>query len=109
MGRPSLNLTGQTFGRLTAIRPVGRKQGGVLWECRCTCGTVKAVPAGALTGGGVTSCGCFKRELGQRRKAAVNHRTDQYRDLRAKGWTCARIAAKFGVTRQAVSQATRPK
>lgn len=33
------DLTGQRFGRLTAIRPTEKRlRGNVVWECRCDCG-----------------------------------------------------------------------
>jgi len=55
------NLTGQTFGRLTAINPVGRtKHGNIKWLCICTCGSEVTVPAGDLKGNKTGSCGCLK-------------------------------------------------
>jgi hypothetical protein len=32
------NIRGRTFGKLTALRPVGSNQRGVLWLCECECG-----------------------------------------------------------------------
>ena len=32
-----INLTGQRFGRLTAVKRVGTKNGSPLWECICDC------------------------------------------------------------------------
>ncbi len=31
--------------------------------CRCDCGTVKDIPAGAVTGGYTKSCGCLDRDI----------------------------------------------
>lgn len=55
-----VDLTGKTFGRLTAIRHLG----GSRWECRCRCGTVKAIHTSALRRGVrlTQSCGCLYRE-----------------------------------------------
>jgi hypothetical protein len=58
-----LNLTGQTFGRLTVIGEV-RKEGRLYWLCRCACGG-KTVLVGDfdLRNGKTTSCGCRQKEL----------------------------------------------
>jgi hypothetical protein len=59
-----IDLTGQRFGRLTAIRRTREKSGGknTMWLCRCDCGTEKLVAIGSLRNGLSTSCGCFRRE-----------------------------------------------
>ena len=33
-----IDLTGQTFGRLTVIERAGTKHGEAAWRCRCDCG-----------------------------------------------------------------------
>lgn len=53
------DLTGQKFGKLTAIKPVGiNKSGNTLWECRCDCGNSSIVINSNLTRGNSKSCGC---------------------------------------------------
>ena len=62
--RPSVqkDLTGQRFGKLTAIRPTDqRKDGYVLWECKCDCGNITEVKSALLTSGKRKSCGCAKK------------------------------------------------
>ncbi len=54
--KPKMDLTGQTFGRLTAARYVGRSR----WECKCACGNVRTVHTHNLTSGHTSSCGCAK-------------------------------------------------
>lgn len=72
-----LDLTGQKFGRLTAIEIVGKtKHGLMVWRCRCECGNYSRVPVGALRGAAIRSCGCLAREgnhltHGQARKGKV--------------------------------------
>lgn len=57
------NLTGQTFGRLTAIRIIGSYKGqGAIWLCRCACGKETNVRSGHLSSGNSTSCGCFRAD-----------------------------------------------
>lgn len=59
-----LDLTGQTFGRLVALRPIlpNVKGGNLWWQCRCDCGTETAVPTNRLRSGKTRSCGCLQRE-----------------------------------------------
>lgn len=55
----ALDLTGKTFGRLTAMRSEDERKGGsIVWTCACTCGNVVSVPARDLVSGNTTSCGC---------------------------------------------------
>ena len=61
------DLTGQTFGRLTALEPTEkRKSNKVVWRCECSCGNYKEVATDQLTGGMVRSCGCLSRETKQK-------------------------------------------
>jgi hypothetical protein len=64
MGRPRIDLTGQTFGRLSVlsraedrIRPCGRHE--TYWLCRCECGNDKTVRSSHLMIGSTQSCGCI--------------------------------------------------
>ena len=59
------NLTNQKFSRLTALGPTDKRQkgtGAIIWKCKCDCGRIKSVPAGALKYGNIKSCGCLHRE-----------------------------------------------
>lgn len=59
-----IDLTGQRFGRLVAIEPVGKSNShGVLWRCKCDCGKEVDTRANYLRNGGTTSCGCFHSEI----------------------------------------------
>lgn len=58
-----IDLSGQQFHYLTAIKPVGSSSSGVVWECECKCGSVLNVPSKSLRTGNTKSCGCFKREV----------------------------------------------
>ena len=65
-GRKAADLTGMTFGRLTAVRRTENKKDRVMWECRCSCGRTAIVSAYSLRLGLKKSCGCLMRE-GRRR------------------------------------------
>lgn len=59
------DLSGMTFGRLTAIEPTNyrvKSVSSVWWRCRCECGNEPLVAAGKLTQGRTRSCGCLLRD-----------------------------------------------
>lgn len=58
-----IDITGQKFGRLTAIGiDDTKKTKKTYWICVCECGTIKSVRSDSLKDGSVVSCGCKKRE-----------------------------------------------
>lgn len=58
-----IDIEGNQYGRLTAIKRVGTdKWGGSLWLCRCECGNEKTVSYGHLKSGASQSCGCLCTE-----------------------------------------------
>jgi hypothetical protein len=59
MGRAIRDITGQEFGRLTAMHRLN-KRGPGWWECLCACGDVVKVRLNALTSGSTQSCGCSR-------------------------------------------------
>src|SRR5271166_2336152 len=62
-----LNLTNQTFGRLTALYDSGKRVcGKVLWVCRCSCGGFAEVQTTRLQNKHTLSCGCLHREAASR-------------------------------------------
>jgi hypothetical protein len=59
-----INLTGQKFGMLYAVKCVGKnKWGNLVWLCKCDCGKEKLLSSGELRKGIVKSCGCAKNKL----------------------------------------------
>lgn len=57
------DITGQKFGRLTALEPTIRRMGGsVVWRCRCDCGNEAEVAYNSLVSGNTKSCGCLAKE-----------------------------------------------
>ena len=56
------DLSGQKFGKLTAIKRVGNTNyGQPLWECKCECGNITLVCGQHLREKRVKSCGCLKK------------------------------------------------
>jgi len=56
----ALDLSGQRFGRLTAIARRPSRKAKVPWLCRCDCGTEVEVISDSLRSGNTVSCGCAK-------------------------------------------------
>ena len=59
-----IDLTGQTFSRLTVLYCAGRDRWGTsTWVCQCSCGTITEPIVGKdLRRGHTISCGCRQRE-----------------------------------------------
>lgn len=53
-----LDLTGQHFTYLTVISFAFIKNESAYWNCRCQCGTLKAIKSWSLRSGRTKSCGC---------------------------------------------------
>lgn len=70
-----IDLTGQKFGRLTAIvRSIGRTANGYKWFCECDCGNETFVLGVNLRSGQTRSCGCLSLEVNRAEKPwAVKH------------------------------------
>ncbi len=62
------DLTGLKFGRLTVIERAGSsKDYKAKWLCRCDCGSTCIVLGKYLFNGKTKSCGCFRKEVTQKR------------------------------------------
>lgn len=82
------DITGQVFGRLTAISYAGSGPSGqAIWLFRCACGGTKTAPAGEVKRGKTASCGCLaieqKQAAGKTRQHAFS-RANMYRER--KSW-----------------------
>jgi len=57
-------LSGQRFGKLTALNEAGRdKSGNILWRCVCDCGNEITVRGSHLRVGTPKSCGCMNGKV----------------------------------------------
>lgn len=57
-----IDITGQTFGYLTALYPI-RVLGRYGWHCKCICGNELDVESNNLRKGRTKSCGCMRKKL----------------------------------------------
>lgn len=73
------DLTGQRFGRLTALEVLGASRGRRYWRCRCDCGgSIEALDYN-LKSGRTRSCGCLYRETRQGKTTHGLSKTLTYR------------------------------
>lgn len=72
-GNGLLDLTGQRFGRLRALKPSEKRManGNICWKCECICGNIVVVDGYLLRTGKTKSCGCLRAENSA--KAARNN------------------------------------
>jgi hypothetical protein len=62
------DITGQKFGRLTALsRDVSKNYVRPNWICRCDCGELIIRRNSQLINGSIQSCGCLQKELASKR------------------------------------------
>lgn len=79
--RIKIDRTGQVYGRLTVVGEYGRKKGGgVIWECRCSCGNTVHISSEHLCHGHTQSCGCLKIDILKNRRR-YNFREDVFDDI----------------------------
>lgn len=63
------DISGKRFGRLTAIKYIGKSKGKqTLWECKCDCGNIAIVHHQNLKSGHTSSCGCYNSEVASERE-----------------------------------------
>lgn len=86
MGR-FIDLTGQSFGRLTVIERVpSKKLGETLWLCNCSCGNTTITSTGRLRNGRCRSCGCLHKESA-REQGLASKKHDKCNTLLYRVWS----------------------
>jgi hypothetical protein len=91
VGRPKgenhrlfVDITGQRFGKLTAVRVDSENKNGdgTYWICKCDCGNEKSILGKKLRDGvSHTSCGCSKHQVGDNNRCWKG-----YKDISGKYW-----------------------
>lgn len=76
------DLTGQKFGRLTAVERTDKKSGhSYIYKCRCDCGNVCFVSGYSLSKMITQSCGCLASEVHKKSyKKGMDARSSYYVD-----------------------------
>lgn len=57
----AIDITGHRFGRLVAVKPIGKQSGKIVWEFDCDCGNKANYLSFLPRAGHVVSCGCWRR------------------------------------------------
>lgn len=55
-----IDISGERFGNLTAVKVSHKKGKRIYWECVCKCGNTTFVDGGNLRSGRIRSCGCLQ-------------------------------------------------
>lgn len=110
----SLDLTGQRFGRLVAVKLLEKKiRNYRLWLCKCDCGKMKEATVGQLRSGNTKSCGLDCRLQEKRKYSAtasnLEHRKTywQIRELLQERKSIAYIKKNLHVGSSVVEQIKR--
>lgn len=78
-GRPCLNTSGETFGRLITLSRGPNRGESPYWFCQCQCGIITLVRGAYLRNGKVKSCGCYRKEKAIIHGESFRHRyTSEY-------------------------------
>lgn len=89
MGAP-LDLVGHRFSRLTVVAKHGRRNGVIVWKCRCDCGGTAICRTGNLRNGTSNSCGCLCRDrTSQARRTHGGSTSRIYKSWLNMRWRCA--------------------
>lgn len=65
--RQAKDITGQTFGKLTTLGPIGKSPDNhILWLCQCECGQTTVAYSHSLRCGNTRSCGCLVADFNKR-------------------------------------------
>lgn len=93
-----IDLTGETFGRLTVVSRGENRGKHVRWICKCECGNESLAATTSLRSGDTTSCGCYKMERisetkrarleGKRYGKLVVERVAYKNDRNNRYWEC---------------------
>lgn len=84
-----IDITGKQYGRLTAVRYVGRVKGATVWEFSCSCGNTHLAQYVNVVHGNTQSCGCLNRDGLSKRKTHGMTGTKVYRAWQQMRARCA--------------------
>lgn len=80
MGRPRSDITGQKFGKLTAIRLFELRDQRSYWLFKCDCGGEIITRVTRVKSGSAKSCGCY-RKGSDKPKRIIKHRDGAVRSV----------------------------
>lgn len=69
----AIDITGEAFGRLTAICREQTASRHTHWRFRCECGSEKTIKLDSVRRGLIQSCGCLRKEVTANRSITHGH------------------------------------
>lgn len=81
-----IDITGQTYGRLTAIRSEKRTGSTTPWIFRCECGNITRVSLANVRNGHTKSCGCLAIETTVNRSRVHGEGSRKQKSPEYKAW-----------------------
>lgn len=71
----ALDITGQRFGKLVAIKPTDKRNsvGNIIWQFQCDCGNLHEANTGSVKHSKTKSCGCTMVEYCKSGKMHYKH------------------------------------
>ncbi len=95
----AMDITGDRYGRLVAVRRIGSRYDGALWLFRCDCGASFETSPNKVRTGNTLSCGCLRIEkataLAVGRSTHGAKGTKEYRVWAAMRDRCYRSKHRF--------------
>ena len=82
-----IDITGQRFGRLMALRPSHSHRRKMHWDCICDCGRQKTVEGTKLRSGHTGSCGCLCSEVLRTKAITHGHTIEHLSTPTYKTWS----------------------
>jgi hypothetical protein len=90
-----IDIAGQTFGMLTAIKVVRTNSSGRIWEFRCVCGGSAFTHIKSVRSGHCRSCGCLQRGVARRNAVAARAaKAAKGPSLWSRFWSKVAVAGK---------------
>lgn len=84
------DVSGEKFGRLTAICREQSADRHTSWRFRCDCGAEKVVKLDSVTRGLIKSCGCLRKEVTAKRSITHGHSTGRRESRELKSYNHAK-------------------
>lgn len=89
------DLTGQRFGKLTALAASYRRQGRTFVRCKCDCGTTRDYMESNVLRGNTASCGCTTKEAPPARTHGFSKKIPEYSVWKAMRQRCLNPRSTF--------------
>jgi hypothetical protein len=83
----SVDISGQRFGKLVAVKAIESTSQGVKWLFNCDCGNTHQRLAKLIRNKNTNaSCGCLQKEIHSQRMTALNHKHGMTDSSEWKSW-----------------------